>query len=425
MLDIPLFAFFLAALSIFIFGIDKSDYKLIVLAIILAVAAFFIKYSGLLLLPLFLIYASLFSKKNIWIYILIPLIFFLLWNLYKLHFYGSSMFLTALSIKLKSFFSLKGIFIRTPACLSFLSGASITLLFLSLAILKDKKNKRLFFSSCILGLLSLTIRDVYFEYSFLEKTFLFVFITNSIFIIFVVAKYFFSYFSRRNSYVGKDLLFVSVWFFIVLFFTLSINFIAARFILLMLPPAIIIICREAAVLQKSGLLKKFFLPLLICLILSIVLAIGDYHLAEIYRNFSFKLKDTLKKQRKTVFFLPAAWGYNYYLARVAYPLQEIDLDREDILRQISKGKTIFLAIPDRQPLPYEKFRDLTLDCLAKRGFETIPVTDFAYVGYIFLHNKKMHAGFYSHDWSMLPFTFSFKKSLLEKFTVHYIKLKNN
>jgi hypothetical protein len=48
------------------------------------------------------------------------------------------------------------------------------------------------------------------------------------------------------------------------------------------------------------------------------------------------------------------------------------------------------------------------------------IGSFYYKSNIFLHNRKFHAGFYSHDWGLLPFYISFDKGPLEVFQVYQI-----
>lgn len=133
MLDIPLLGFFLSALAAFIHGTDKSDNRLLFLSGILAGIAILIKYSGLMLIPIMVFYAYLSSKRHSCLFLIIPISLFFC----SCMFYKSLPLIGALKIRV-AIWSIKTILIRAFASLSFISGTSISCVFLIPFFLRKK-----------------------------------------------------------------------------------------------------------------------------------------------------------------------------------------------------------------------------------------------------------------------------------------------
>ncbi|MCM8792467.1 MAG: glycosyltransferase family 39 protein [Candidatus Omnitrophica bacterium] len=404
MLDIPLLGFFLAAVATFIFGIDKNNRLLLLLSGLLAGIAILIKYSGIMILPILFIYVLLNSKIEKIKFLFIPLFIFILWNIYCILIYKDAIFFLALSGKLASYF-LNRIGIRLFASLSFLSGTSIIIVFLSFFLLQ-KKTFFLPLLSATSGFLPFLIKDTLNNYSFFEKTFLAILLVSSSYIILLILQ---DGFKKNN----KDSLFFSLWFLLIFIFINLINFIAARFILLLLPPLFLFIYNEL-IIYKPKIVRfkvKIISSIFISLLVSLLLAIGDYQFAEIYRDIFYVFKKVVPLDKK-VYFCDSytyyySWGYDYYLKKN----RGLKYRRE---KNLSIKNAIFIT-PTEQVLP------IIIEGLGgPLNNKDRLINSIYYKGNIVLHNQRFHAGFYSHDWGLLPFYLSFHKVPLEVFKIYYI-----
>lgn len=434
MLDIPLLAFFLGALAAFIYGADNDDKRLLFLSAILAGLAILTKYSGLLVILVMFTYALSISKKRYVFFLLIPIFMFLLWCLHNFIFYHRIYFLVGLLMKGPAF-NIEAIALRTFAVLSFLSGASICTIFLIPYLLRKKINRLFFILSLPIGLCPFLIKGfsdgfhlyagkslLVSGYSNIEKSMLALFFVSSFFIILVIFKA--GVLSILKKSQDKDNLFLFLWFIFLLVFTIAVQFIAARFVLLLFPPMFLLIAKELGLNKAAfalGLRNKFISAgILITLSISVVLAIGDYRLAGAYRDFAGSLRKKLPLD-KAVHFCPASfdtnlcYGYAYYL-RKYYP--QLINDKAGI--NLNKaGESIYIMPVGSflSPVFYESCADYSSGLVYNKKL----IGSFYYKSNVFLHNRKFHAGFYSHDWGLLPFYISFKEAPLETFEVYQIE----
>ncbi|GAG39576.1 unnamed protein product, partial [marine sediment metagenome] len=223
---------------------------------------------------------------------------------------------------------------------------------------------------------------------------------------------------------NKDTLFLSSWFFLIFVFNIFTNFIAARFSLLLLPPLFLFIYNKLSSYNFAIVKPKLKFIIFISIIFSTVLAIGDYRFAGVYRNFVISFKKKLPLD-KVIYLYPNyyssyfAWGFAYYLEKFYPPLvniHHINMPYE-IKERLNQQDGIFITATEPVlPVVIEK----------RPGFDMYPDSDFDkdlinsiyYRGNVFLHNRKFHAGFYCHDWGLLPFYLSLRKMPLEKFEVY-------
>ncbi|MBU1147425.1 MAG: glycosyltransferase family 39 protein [Candidatus Omnitrophica bacterium] len=391
MLDIALLGFFLASIALFVHGADKDDNRLLFLSVILISCAIFIKYSGLMLIPILAVYSLLYRRRKGLIFLLIPISFFILWNVHNLMIYGESIFLSAVSMKLKEYF-FNNISIRVFAFLSFLSGTSIISLFLIPSLLNSKRDLIVLTASLPIGFCPFLARKAFLGYSLFEKTMLtFLFIVSLYIILKIVA----TFLKPHN----KDNIFLSIWFFILLFFTIFSQFIAARFALLLFPPMFLIIYNQ--MLRKR--IIAFFL--ILAFSLSTILAIGDYHFAGVYRNVFSGLKKSMSETDQ-LHYLAGDWGYRYY-ARKAGCRIAVE----------PKAGDIFI-MPKDQPIPYLNIRKRYLEKIYESGHKKTLINRLEYFSNAVLHDRDMHAGFYCNDWGLLPFSLSMQKVLVESFKIY-------
>lgn len=409
MLDIPMLGFFLCALATFIYGTDRHDNRLLFLSAILAGVASLIKYSGLMLIPIMFLYALLHSQRRSYLFLIIPICLFFIWLIHNIIFYKHFPFIDDLLIRLKEW-SPNIILIRIFACLSFISGTSISSLLLLPFFLCNKNNAFLLFISLPIGLCPFILKNPFAEYPVFEKSFLSLLFISSLFIILIIFKI--SLFCKKSY--SKDKLFLFLWFFIFLIFNIFCQFVTARFILLLFPPMFLIMYNELIVnhIHLSSIFKKAIkFVVLFTILLSTILAIGDYHFAGVYRDFIKYLKKEIPAD-SNIYSCSASysyyysWGYSYYLNKY-YP-QIATYHKKNL-------QDILFITPSELVLPIV-IQNLSISPeFNNPDFYKISIERFSHV---FLHNRKHHTGFYSYDWGLLPFKISLFSSTLEKFYIY-------
>ncbi len=436
MLDIPLISFFLSSIALFIYGTDNGNKNLLFLSGLFAACACLTKYSGICLIPILLVYSLLFSKKRSYLFLLIPVFLFLLWVIYAVIIQKQSTFFCALLWRLRTFLTNENLILRTFVCMIFLTGTSATTVFLLPYLLKNKINIGVFLTSCFIGLSS--FRMIFFsEYSTIEKLILILLLAFSSFIILIVLKICLISVSAQSR--NKDKLFLSFWFLILLFFTIFSNFIAARFVLLLFPPMFFLIFSEInfSLLETVPKIKKiFFYFICISIVLSTVLAVGDYYFAGIYRKASISLKKEMPDGSQ-IYFYGGDWGYYYYMMKEGYqpliykdrlegePSGQFPVPYEPISFNIKNRlfKKNYIIVPTGSVLPEIVFGDtkFLFKELEKLNYVRILVHRITFYGDIFLHSRKFHTGFYSHSWGLFPFYLSFKKKPIETFEIYNLR----
>jgi hypothetical protein len=262
----------------------------------------------------------------------------------------------------------------------------------------------------VIGIFPFIIKDIFGEYSFFEKCFLAILFIASSYIILLIFKSGFKSIFKRD----KDTLFLASWFFLIFIFNILTNFIAARFLLLLLPPLFLFIYNKLFSYNFETINLKVKLIILISLIFSTVLAIGDYQFAGLYRHFvrSFKRIMPLGEKENVYFYHGSyyfSWGYAYYLEKF---YNSVNINYE---RKLSQQDNIFV-MPAEPVLPIVIEKKLVFNKLL--NYDKTLIKSVYYKGNIILHNQKFRTGFYSHDWGLLPFYLSIKKVPLETFEIY-------
>jgi len=419
MLDIPELALMLSAIASFIYGIDRNDRKLLFIAGILSTSAILVKYSGVLIIPIMVIYILFFARKRFLLFLLIPLTVLIVWIIYNMPFYKNLIFIPLL-LKRIEMLSFDVVLTRFFACLSFVSGTALINLLLIPFILYNRKNKLLLLGSLPVGFCPFIFKKIFIEYTFIEKFFLAFLFVSSIFLLLVIFKK--GTFSSPNKIGNKDKLFLGLWLLIVLVFNVLLQFVSARFILFLFPPMFLIISNELSIHNSYfSLNSKKIVPLLVSVtvLFSTFLAIGDYHFADTYRDFVKNLKKEIPSKKKKYVSPPSysacyTWGYAYYLNRY-YP---ISFDANAWQRNNIDRRDLFLALPNEPVLPIvlKGMNDFTR--FDSPDFKRILVKERTYESNVFLHNRRYRVGFYSHDWGMLPFKLFIRKRISEKFSIY-------
>jgi 4-amino-4-deoxy-L-arabinose transferase-like glycosyltransferase len=423
MLDIPLLAFSLAALAVFIWGIDNNQRGLLFCSGVLVSIAVLIKYSGLLFIGVMAIYAVCAGKRRALLYLCIPLLLFAGWAYFNLAFYKIFPFIGAAITRFNEMIAAglwHILYKRFFTLLSFLSGTSLLpFIFLPL-LLRDKSNLLLLLASLPVAALPFIERSLLEEYGCFEKAALAVFVTTSFFIIFWIIKGVVISVSRQAK-DSRDIAFLALWFAILAVFITLIQFISARFIMLLFPPLIMLLFKGVRGIKLASAARGTVIAASTAMaVLSVALAIGDYYFAGIYRDSVFKLSSLVKDKEKAVFSQATysdfyAWGYSYYVSR-AYPNDNY-LTKENISAAPYPFYTMLSQEQGVLPIVLERIRHPEREYLVDEP----PLTCYAYYSNLLLHNRKHRVGFYSYDWGFLPFKILLHPVLIERFCVYRVK----
>ena len=373
MLDIPLLAFMLSALTLFIYGSDSDNRVLLVLSGLLGGCAVMTKYVGLLIVPLMCLYIYKNGRIKHLKFAAIPLIIFGLWCYNNYVNYKGVHFVRSFLHVGKKFSTHKLI-----ASLAFFS-ASLGFPFFSVLFL-DKKPK-------LYGLALLSVLTILFAlllgFGWLPLAMALCITASLIFI----------YAAFRNGINSGA--FIIIWFLLSLAAIFSLEpWSAARYMLVILPPAVIIFASRI----KRFSVMFYAVPALL-IILSGALNIADYVWASSYRDIPRRLMEAGYSKG----YFAGHFGFHYYMEKAGFKALEND-------SVLEKGDYVVIAKTADPQKPSENILErLELKEVIKSesGFP-LRVMNFG-----------ARAGFYSSFWGILPYSFS--NSPVEEFAVYSVK----
>src|SRR3989338_2093466 len=418
MLDIPFLAFFLLSIVFFIYGIDSRKGYLLLFGAISGGLSYLIKYSGIIIIPI-LALCLLYNKKfKQLFYLLIPLLFIILWNLYTFIIYGFPHNSTILSWLLasQSSFTLQSVAVRLLTNLIYIGGATIFPLMLLYPFLIDNKNKLAYFliaiaASLLSAILYFVSVNFTFRYTLPQLVLFAFFLSAGSFFLFIIGRHYYHTASKllkvKNIFSDKksiDDIFLFSWFLIVFLFINTLAGGAVRYITMLIPPIAIIyfnIVNTNEFLKPKSLENFIFLTLALTSILSIFVAYADYEFAGVYKDFSGMVSKYKTAYNKIWF--SGHSGFQYYMQKKGYNILGFD-DNSPI-----KGDIVVKA---RIPSP-RKFsrllneRKVLLETKSYKG--NLPLR---------VHNPKARAGFYTYGSGFLPYSFS--DSSLEDFEIYEV-----
>ncbi len=167
---------------------------------------------------------------------------------------------------------------------------------------------------------------------------------------------------------------------------------SARYVLLALPPSIIVITGGIESRLKHGYLPLPFCVLIIActLIYSVPVSYADYEFAETYRDKTRELCAKYQGEGKKVWFT-GEWGFRHYMTEngaVIIPRNSVDAETGDIIIKP------YLASPWVTLYDGNEYCRLVEQVPAGAG-QPLRILDFS-----------SHAGFYSSGWGLLPFSWT-------------------
>jgi hypothetical protein len=374
MLDLPLAALMLSSIALFIYGLDEEKVSFLAASSVLAGLAVLAKYSGMLLVPLFI--AGLIIKKKMkfaWC-LAVPAGFFGLWCLHNELIYGGIHFFRS-SLHVGKGISLHKL-VSAPL---FFSGA---LIFPLLSFLAAKRREAA--GICVLALTLLVLSFAVIgglPASFLAALF------------FSSTLYFFYKTVKLRSAIDP---FILAWLVLSAGLILFVEpWVSGRYILVILPPAIIIFGR---------MIDRFRAALALTLAFGLLLAVADYRWAGVYPKTAEYIKSEYggPAPGQAVYFT-GHFGFQYYMEKAGMKALETD-----------KGipGAAFLAVSmlaDPQKPGQELMKKLEFLELRKAD-DGMPAR---------IMGPKCRAGFYSSLWGILPFNFSAEP--LEEFAVFKVR----
>ena len=198
---------------------------------------------------------------------------------------------------------------------------------------------------------------------------------------------------RKASTLTVENLMLAFWFLGILLTCLLLFYAgSARYILLALPPSILVIAGRIENLFPEGPL-----PLLITVCIaagtlaySVPISCADYEFAGAYRKNAAELCDKYREEEKKIWFT-GEWGFRYYMAEngaLVIPRNSVDAKVGDLIIKP------YIASPWVTLYDGNEYCRL-VEQVPVRGKLPLRILDFS-----------SHAGFYSSGWGLLPFSWN-------------------
>lgn len=383
--DIPFLAFYLSAAAVYIQAQDKRSMSLTILSGVLVGLACLTKYTGLTLFPLLLSYSFVKEKRGSGTAIALGLglTLFGLWCLYSKMSYGH---LQPIEVCKYFDFRKEALLNKALGTLSYIGGGTIFPLLFFLLCKKGKDVLVYFLAVSLIICLSLKTL-LRFEYT-VPQIILFVFF-SSLGLFFCIRGIF------QKLWRHRDRKFLLLWFFGIFFFNIIIELAAVRYVLILVPPMILLLMREIE--WTPNLRRAVGTGIVLTLLVGMSVSCGDYRYANCYRDFALRKAANLTDEGKVWF--RGHWGFQYYMEKEGF---------EYLANNQMPASGDFIVIPFMAsyiPLPQEIDERLELvDIITYRT--SFPIRTIHW---------EQHAGFYSHFYGFLPFMFS--RAYLERFYI--------
>lgn len=377
---IPMFSFWIISLAFYIYGIDKDKMRLIILSGIFAGLAVLSSYQALFLLVLFILYPLVNSRNNYAIYwpaFALPLAAFIIWNSVWLFSFGVLHMHQALisSSGQNIILSIEKFNNKMIGNITQTAAISIFPLILFIPFLRKRRHRAVFIISIILGIaLSISIN---WNYTFFQHILFILFFSIGFFIVLRIIMLVFS--------DSNDDAFLALWF--LLFgasATLLLPHACARYLTPLLPPLIILFVKYAYRMRGSKYIIKA--ALLLTLVLGLLLSIANYQFSSVYPRVARYAESRFEKA-----YYIGDWGFRYHMHNNNY---------EYLLTKTKSLPDGSVIIQTETEFPYPVSQEL------KRKMHLIERKSYTISLPVRIMNRDAKAGFYSHGWGFLPFSFS-------------------
>lgn len=414
--DVPFLSLSLLAILTFFHSLKKENMSLAFITGLLVGIVSLTKYVGLILLPLFSLFVLLVRSRlriliPIWI---VALSIFLVWCLQNLCFYNG----------LHIVHAAKFLYFDSPLLAEKILGTlgylGIATLFPSI-LLFTALEMRFRYLFCFIVAIIIGILCPKFvptaDYKGVDSVFLSISVSVGLFICLRTV----SWISTPITYLLKNKIsswdyaveiFLFLWFWCILVFNIFAEFAAVRFILIQVPPLILLLLKKT---NPSGINPKIMRWIWISgagmnLILSLLVSYGDYSYANTYRDFAHSFSSRIdEKGKKSNIYFSAHWGFQYYMEKEGYTCFSPRIDNPE------KGDVLIIPVIASYDIPIDVSSKEQLENYLGRRLKLIGVVEYNTPFPVRTMHRKAHAGFYSHGWGFLPFAFS--REYLEKFYI--------
>jgi hypothetical protein len=415
MTDVPMLAFWLAAICFFLWGVHLNRSALFGFSAVFQIAAVFTSYQSLALLPLLGFYQLRKGRRRVgWVSLAIAPVAISVWYLVNCIHYGRPLWEKTLGyMESRSPLSPDVLWIKLVSVFEYQGWLVIFPFFILYILARDLKWRA--FMLAALGAVYLSQFTVP-DYGWLEK---------GIFVIGLVAGFFAivemgktawrAFFSGDKAVLADrvDMQFIALWYFG--FFSYCAFFLtegSARYILPMLPPFILCFFR---MLEKSEI-PEYRLPkrilnsamlasgsLVLSLVLGLTLSRADQEFARIYPRVAAEVHRIAGHASA---YSSGEWGFRYYLGRKG--VQALPADSS----QVRGGSFIAvpkLAQPNNIPADLQSLL-IPVETMTYKPDTPVRVLD-----------RQTPAGFWSSGWGLIPFSFSLQPlEQVDIFQVHFM-----
>lgn len=402
--DLPMTAFWLAATTVYIYGADRGDWRLLGASSLLITLAVFTGYQALaliLMLPLYSLITGKLQVKTV-APVVLPAVAFALFSWYNLATYGAlPRFSHARGLSMEQghvLSRLQGLFLQV-------GGASVSPLFMT-ALFSLKRKRFLLLPLVAGGAAALALYHHSADRYPWATTVLFaVFFTATAMMLLMIITETAAQLSRRvkQRLVDTDFLFLGLWLVTILVATaLLLPHATAKYYLPFFAPLILLLFKETEAKVKSQFAVRTLLGLAIALtfITGTAVSAADFQYAQAYKDYALSLGDRYHPQGNVWFV--GEWGFRHYMESKGYKyLTSTDTSP-------AEGDLIV------QPM----FMEWPLAPSLTSRMHLIEITDVQWSVPIRVMNFEGSAGFYGSYWGLLPYTFT---SLpLEKFKIYQV-----
>ncbi|MFA6000835.1 MAG: glycosyltransferase family 39 protein [Thermoleophilia bacterium] len=403
MADVPMLAFWLAATSAYIYGVDKNDARLLALAGCLAFLAVFAGYQALALMPLLAIYAWVNGKLNLRtaLPLALPLAGFLLYALYSLSAYGElPRFTHARGLNVDS----DHISSRIEGMLAQIGGASVFPLFLA-GFFALRRKRYLLLPLAVAGSVALGV--FHYQNGFpLSSTILYsVFMTAAGMT--VLAVFSESIVQARNALkrlpVDTDFIFLAFWLLAMMIaICVLLPHAPAKYSLPLLAPLVLLMMREAeAGIASRALTRALIVSAVIMTVLvANAVSAADFQMAKSYKHYALNLSGSYETDG-TVWFV-GEWGFRHYMESQGY--QYLTSANE--------------AVHEGDLIVRPGFTDWPLADSVTSRMQPLETTSSSWDMPLRVMSFEGNAGFYGSHWGLLPYAIT--DAPVENFTVYRV-----
>lgn len=397
MSDIPMLACYIWSIVYWKKGLKSNSWKFLALSALLASVAALTKYFAITLVPLLLVY-SLLQKQGrglTLLWLLLPVVALSLYQINSLTLYGHGLFADAASYSLyhapclTTEKSMEVIITPLLKGLCFLGGAMLPALFLF----------PLLYPSKIKLLLWILLPLICYFLWLLPKQNWDLALQESLFIVLgahILSWTLLDLWNNRNS----DSFLLAALTFGTFIFSSELNWsVNIRTMLPLIPPVTILLFRRLERKSDPTIPFLLFLCALIAgAVLTLTITYADFHQANIQKNAAEEIMQEYKHSKSKVYFF-GHWGFQYYME--LFGGNSIDLSHIND----TWGNIVIAPLNNTGSLPMENFfKKFNSDLSLVKTWEK-KISSFVH-----LMRPERNAGFYSHVFGKMPYSFGKKAS---------------